>query len=273
MRTDARLDLVRRLHQRDVRDSRREALIEGVRFVLSVDPRRVRAVVWSPKLVTSGPARRWVRARERDGVPLTRLTPEEFRSVSSARRASGVAAVIRAPIAELHATHARTHGPWLAVRTVRAPGNLGTLLRSAAAFGAEGLILLGGSVDPWDRDVIRASMGGIFRLTVARGDAPDLARWGQRQGISILAATPDADDLLGRRPLPRRVVFLLGDERRGVSAEDLRTCRGRVRIPMAPGTDSLNLAQAGTVLLYEAQRTRPPPRGATRGERRERRGR
>jgi TrmH family RNA methyltransferase len=255
MRPESLPSLVRALASPRARHQHRLLVAEGVRFALRAhDAGLTRGLVVSPVLLRSAAGQRFVRHRRREGVPVARVSPEAFRRLSTSARASGLIAVVDRPDESLPAA---VEGPWLVLRRVRSAGNLGTLIRSAEAFGAGGLAVVG-AVDPWAPDVVRASMGGIFGLRIARCRFDELQAWAGRHDVRLLAADAHGELRLGRDRLPGRVAFVLGDERTGVPSEDRRRCDGSVGIPMAGGADSLNLAQAGTVLLYEASRATPP---------------
>ncbi len=221
----------------------------------AADSGAIERIAYSKVLLRSPAGQRLVRQLRGGGVPETRLSPEQFRSMSTAPRASGLAALVRPTWRSLDQLRP---GALIVVRNLRSNGNLGTLIRSAEALGAGGIVCVGPSVDPWAPDVIRASMGGVFGLPIVRTSAPKFVQWARAMGVSLLAATAEGTIALGRDPLPRRVGILLGDERKGIPAEDRAWCDGSVRIPMVGAADSLNVAQAGTVLLYEASRAQAP---------------
>jgi TrmH family RNA methyltransferase len=141
------------------------------------------------------------------------------------------------------------------------PGNLGTLIRSAEAFGAACVLATPGTVNPWNPKALRASAGSAFRVPVIRATAEDLTRLKQ-QGLRVLAAvaeesregtppTPAADaDLTGACAL------MIGNEGAGLTQEWLDLANGRIMIPMPGPVESLNAAIAGSLLLYEASRQR-----------------
>lgn len=132
------------------------------------------------------------------------------------------------------------------------PTNVGAIARSAAAFGFTGLVLDGESSDPFARRALRVAMGTTFQLDVARtGDAEELFAALRSAGFDSYAMTPAADavDLSGVRA-GRRVALVLGSERDGLSDAWMRLAGHRVRIPMAAGVDSLNVAAAAAVACY-----------------------
>lgn len=133
----------------------------------------------------------------------------------------------------------------LALWRVGDPGNLGTLLRSAAALGPAFVALSAGCADPTSPKALRASMGALFRVPLARfEDAP-----GRRIALVPRGGTP-----LGAIPLDEETLFVLGAEREGLPAEALAACDEQATIPLPGGAESLNVAMAGTIALYELVR-------------------
>jgi RNA methyltransferase, TrmH family len=128
------------------------------------------------------------------------------------------------------------------------PGNAGTLVRSAEAFGAAGVLFGRGGVDPFAPKVVRAAMGSLFRLPVAGVSADDLLAAAAAAGRPIIAAGLDGEPLRGA-DLPPNPVLAVGNERHGVGAFLPRWDRA-VRIEQAGATESLNAAVAGSILLY-----------------------
>lgn len=241
---------------RQSRDARGLYVVEGVRnFVAAVERGApVEIVVYSERLLTVPIARRLVRQLKRAGVAYARLTPEEFRAISRAERASGVGAVLRQGLADLGAIRPGPASCWVAARHVRNPGNLGTLIRTAGAVGASGFLLLGPAIDPYHPSVVRASMGACFGQQFARTTLGQLRRWAQAHRAHVVGASPDGAAPYTEARYRTPLVLLLGEERAGLTADERAICDQLVRIPMAAGADSLNLGVAGSLLLYEALR-------------------
>lgn len=255
--------LLRRMTQlyaeRRVRDRTGLFFVEGVRnLVMAVDRGwSLESLLFSDTLLTSGLARSMVRDLRRRGVPVARASPEEFRSISRARRASGVAAVVRQEESALHRVRPRRSGAsWLVLSEIRSPGNLGTLLRTSAAAGGAGVILVGGAVDPYDPLVVRASMGALFAQRFVRTGVAQLASWIRRHRLQLVGASPDGSIEHFDWPPRAPPLIALGEERAGLSDELRALCDVLVRIPMARGVDSLNISVAGSLLLYEVVRSR-----------------
>ena len=143
---------------------------------------------------------------------------------------------------------------WLVLDGVQDPGNVGTIWRTADAFGADGLLLCSGCADPWNPKTVRATMGAVFRLPVYEGTLKDAARLLSAASVPLYAAAlgQDAQDI---RDVPlSKAAVVIGSEGRGVSDEALALCRKAVRIPMRARCESLNAAVAASVALWEMAR-------------------
>ena len=136
------------------------------------------------------------------------------------------------------------HRALLWMRDLQDPGNVGTLLRTALAAGVGGAVVSG--VDPFGPKVVRASAGAVLRLDIQEGDPPP--------GFVIVATTPRGGQDLFSTRLPEKALFLLGNEGRGLAS--LPADGLRVTIPMEPGSESLNVAVCGALLMYEWRRQR-----------------
>jgi len=143
---------------------------------------------------------------------------------------------------------------WVALEGIRDPGNLGTIVRTVDAVGAAGVILVGETVDPFATESVRATMGSVFSVPLARASRPDFvklaARWGGSVVGTHLTATVDYRKADYRSP----VLLLMGTEQSGLTDEVAKAATTLVKIPMAGKADSLNLAVATAVMLFEIRR-------------------
>jgi RNA methyltransferase, TrmH family len=254
---EATLAQARRLYKdRAYRDASRLFFIEGVRNFVQVADNQFELVtiLYSEKLLTAPLARKLVRQARRDGVSTLKLTPEQFRQISYTERASGVAAIVEQRWAKLAQIVPDAGLCWVALETVRSAGNLGTLIRTSAAVGGAGLILIGNQIDPFDPDVMRASMSGIFSQQFVRTNFAQLDDWLRRHDCQAIGASPDGLRELHQFDYPRSTVLFLGEERQGLTNQQRDLCHHLVRIPMVGEADSLNLGVAGSLFLYEVYR-------------------
>lgn len=144
----------------------------------------------------------------------------------------------------------------VALEAVRDPGNLGTILRTADSTGVGGVVLLGPSCDPFSVEAVRASMGSIFAMPIARASFDDLLRFKTARGAALIGASLKGAPLETETPAPARAVLLMGNEQSGLPAEMEAACDLLVRLPMRGRADSLNLAIATAVLIYDIWRRR-----------------
>ncbi len=145
-------------------------------------------------------------------------------------------------------------GIWIALFEVRDPGNLGTILRTADCAGMAGVILIGDCVDPFSVETVRATMGSIFDMPVARCDFGTFNTWRRAAGISLMAASVNGTVRHDTAPYGERCAILMGNEQAGLPPMVEATCDTLAIIPMRGGADSLNLAQATAIMAFEAWR-------------------
>ena len=151
-------------------------------------------------------------------------------------------------------------GPLIvAAAGVQDPGNLGTIIRSAEAFGAAGLLVGAGTVSPYNPKVVRASAGSLFRLPVVGVEFPAVLAALRDRGLKLLATSSHKGTALEEADLTGGVVVLIGNEGAGLPKEIMRQVDGQVSIPHAPGVESLNAGMAASIVLYEASRQRRAP--------------
>ena len=144
---------------------------------------------------------------------------------------------------------------WVALDRVRDPGNLGTIIRTADAAGASGVILIGETTDPFALETVRATMGSVFSLPVARATAAEFLKWQKTAGANVVAThLKGAIDYRTADYKSKPVVLLMGNEQAGLPDELADAAAVKVRIPQQGKADSLNLAVATAVMLFEARR-------------------
>lgn len=172
-----------------------------------------------------------------------------LKSISTVESPQGVLALCKMP--DLRPPQSLTGARYLVLDGVQDPGNVGTVWRSADAFGADGLFLLHDCADPYGPKTIRATMGACFRLPVWEGDLMDLTGLLSKADIP-LRATALRHDTLDLRSLDwKRAAAVIGSEGRGVSQAVLDACAVTVKIPMRERCESLNAAVAASVVLWE----------------------
>jgi TrmH family RNA methyltransferase len=158
-----------------------------------------------------------------------------------------------------------TDGPrrFVALYEVRDPGNLGTVIRTADAAGCDGVILIGTTCDPFSIETVRATMGSLFAMRVAAAGFAEFNSWRATSGARVIAASMHGDHAHDKADYGDRSIILMGNEQSGLPPDVESACNELVRIPMMGKADSLNLASAASVMIYEAWR-RSGYKGANR---------
>jgi TrmH family RNA methyltransferase len=222
---------------------------------------RVLDVYAAPELFLRGDDHALVARAARTGARIVELGAEAYRSISSQVRADGIAAVVERPRTGLDALPARS---LLLVATgIERPGNLGAIVRTAEAAGAGGLVVCDAPTDVFHPEVVRGSVGTIFGLPLAAASRADALAWLRARGVRVVVATPD-----GERPMwsgdysAPGLAVVVGGERYGVDPEWIAAADETVHIPMSGRADSLNVAVAAGIVLFEAARQRATEREA-----------
>lgn len=226
------------------RRAEKRALIEGPHLLAAALAQGCKPVA----LIATEQGERDTEIREliaRSGVRPVVLAERVFRHVVDAENPSGVAAEIPIP-----GTDGKDALRTVFLQGVQDPANVGAIVRSAAAFGVGRLILDPGCADPWSPKALRAGMGGHFALRIRQ--TGDLAAEIDAFKGTVACTVPRGGVALREAPLNRSAGWIFGGEGRGLSDEIIQRADVRVTIPMAGGTESLNVAAAAAICLYEA---------------------
>ena len=189
------------------------------------------------------------------GVRVARLSDEVFTRLSGREGPSGLAAIVRRRLAGLAGLAAGPAAVFVALHSIGNPGNLGTIIRTANAAGAAGVVLVGQTTDPFDPAAVKASMGALFTLPVAHAATPaEFFGWAAAAGVTVVTTSARAGQIFWDASYPRPLALLLGAEGAGLPSEVLARGDRQVQIPMSGTAESLNLAVAAGLLLYEVNR-------------------
>jgi len=199
-----------------------------------------------------------VRQADGSSARVTLVSEQVGKSLGETVHPQGVVAVVDLPATDLDA--ALVPGLRLAVLLdgVADPGNAGTVIRTAAAAGAEAVVFSSNSVDPYGAKCVRASAGAVLHVPIVVGaDVEQSVQRLRDVGVQVLAAALDGDDLFAQGDaLGRPTAWLFGGEAHGLAPEHIALADRRVRIPMTTRVESLNLAAAASVCLYASARAR-----------------
>jgi len=214
----------------------------------------VEVLVVAPGLLRE-PAATMVAGQEARGVPVARLSDELFGRIADRDGPSGLAAIVRKRAGTLAELDVRPDSVFVALHEVANPGNLGTIIRTADAAGAAGVILTGQGTDPFDPVAVKASMGAVFGVPVAAvATADEFIRWCRDGGVAVAVTSGSGSGSLWDTPIPQPLAILFGSEGTGLPENLLAAGDLSLRIPMAGTAESLNIAVAAGVVLYEVWR-------------------
>jgi TrmH family RNA methyltransferase len=249
-----RVKLIRSL---DMRKARRETglfLVEGASIVISA-----RDAGWRPStLVYAAAAKASPAVGElltwamRTGADSLEVSPAVIAKLAAKDNPQSVMAVFQQRWAQLPDAAAEpAEDVWLALEEVRDPGNLGTIVRTAHAVGARGVILLGPSCDPYSPEACRATMGSIFSVPLVRCERPQFLEWIGSWPGDVIGTHLSARIDFRQGPYRGPTMLVMGGEGAGLTQELARSCTRLVKIPMGGDLDSLNLAVATALALYQ----------------------
>ena len=248
------IKLIRSFQHRKFRDASGLLYIEGLRpFVESLDlANDLEMVLVTPSLLNED-MNKIIDRCQSYGIRILEVAEPVLRALSSRDKPEGIAAVVRQHWDSLEALQPSQGGScWIALQSVREPRNIGAILRVSDAVGANGVILLDDSADPYSPLAVRASTGAVFSQGLVRSNFAAFRDWLKVHNCPCIGTSPEAETDYIDLTFPRPMVLLMGSERAGLSAEQKSTCDALVRIPMAGHVESLNVAVSTGILLYEA---------------------
>jgi RNA methyltransferase, TrmH family len=245
---------VRALHMRKARDESGQFLAEGLKIVTeAVELRHApRVLLYGAEAATHPLLRRAVAAAEGGGGEAIEVSREILAKISRRDNPQTVLAVFDQAYTPLESLVPQSASCWVALEAVRDPGNLGTIVRTADAAGCGGVILVGDCCDPFSVDAVRATMGSIFAVNIARTTASEFIAWRRTWPGSVVGTLLSATTDFRAAAYAAPTLILMGNEQAGLTPDLARACDVTVKIPMRGRADSLNLAVATAIMIYAA---------------------
>lgn len=252
-----RVKLIRSLEMRKVRRETGLFVAEGASVLMMA-----RDAGWAPKMLTflsgsggDGVTRDLVRWAMRADAECLEVSDGVLAKIAAKDNPQSVLAVFEqrwqgAPAA------ASEGALWVALEAIRDPGNLGTIIRTVDAVGASGVLLVGNTVDPYAREAVRASMGSVFNVPIGRQTPEEFASLCRRWRGAVVGSHLEARKDFREQDFSVPTLLVMGSEGPGLTIGLKETCTDLVKIPMAGKLDSLNLAVATALILYEARKRR-----------------
>jgi TrmH family RNA methyltransferase len=245
------LSLARDLKRRKAREREGVFVVEGIRAVeeLLRSSLSIRGLLVAPKLIDSARGAALVEAAKGKGVDVVDVDEKEFRSAAETDSPQGIVAIADTPKRSLGALPPIGPLRLLLLDAVQDPGNVGTIIRTAAALGAHGTIALPGSVDVWNAKVVRSAMGAHFHYPAFHASWEDTESFLTSTTTPLWAADAGGEPLPDRAPL--RLAIAVGNEGGGLSPVVRAAAQRVVSLPISNLVESLNVAVATGILLHE----------------------
>jgi len=245
------LTLARDLRRRKARERDGAFVVEGIRAVeeLLRSSLSITGLLVAPKLIDSPRGVALVDAARSRGLDLAEVDEKEFRSAAETESPQGIIAIAQIPSRSFETLDAAGPLRLLLLDAVQDPGNVGTIIRTAAALGASATIALPGTVDVWNAKVVRSAMGAHFHHPAFHASWQDAESFLTRMSIPLWAADADGEPL--GNAAPPRVALAVGNEGSGLSAQVRAAAERVVSLPLSSMVESLNVAVATGILLHE----------------------
>jgi len=251
----ALLSTIRDLHRRKARERRGLALAEGIRLVEEMLAAGVhcKGAAVAPALLETprGAAVRQQLASR--GIPVEEVSAADFATLAATEHPQGIVAVYLPREWGLDALLPTPGKPLVILDGVQDPGNVGTIARTALAFGASGIVALPGTADLENPKTVRGAMGALFRLPHLHLDDVALLHWLSGNGVALWATAMTGEPILSGAP-GEPIAIILGNEGAGVRDDLLARANRRVAIPIQPIAESLNVAVAAGIILHQVTR-------------------
>ena len=247
-----------RLRDRRPRDQQKVFLVEGYRAISRAMEQGVaiRELYFAPDWFLGANESELIARAEEAGAHLFEVSKPAFAKVAYRDRPEGLLALIDQWETRLEDLVLKEPPFLLVVESIEKPGNLGTILRSADAAGVDAVIVCDPVTDLFNPNVVRSSTGVLFAVDLAIASSEEVITWLRSRGVRIAATTPHTDQLYTGADLTGPLAIVMGSEQFGLSGSWLEACDLPLRIPMAGQADSLNVAMATLITLFEAVRQR-----------------
>jgi TrmH family RNA methyltransferase len=248
---------VKAIRALDMRKERKETglfLAEGVSIIMTARAAgfRPETLVYRAGALETDTQKRLVNAALDGGAEVLEVSSAVLEKLAAKENPQGMLAVFRQRWAALPDVGSLPpKSVWLVLEDVRDPGNLGTIIRTVDAAGASGVILVGQCTDPYSREAVRATMGSIFNVPLAAVDRETFLAWVARWPGDVVATTLAAREDFRKAVCKSPVLLMMGSEGPGLSEALAAIATRHVKIPMAGKLDSLNLAVATALMLYQ----------------------
>lgn len=252
------IKMIRSLYRRKQRWTKKLFLIEGIKIVEEcIDINHpIENIVYSDDLFSAQGGEALFNRIKHDRR-LINIPSKLYREISDTETPQGILAVVKFEINSITNASIGDNPFILLLDKVKDPGNMGTIIRTADAFGIDGIIVTDGCVDVYNPKVVRATMGSIFRVPIYNEtNGAEIIKKLKDKGMTIYSTSLEESRYIQNVDFNKSCVLIIGNESRGVSSDIIALADRLIKIPMLGGAESLNAAIASSIIMYEAIRQR-----------------
>ncbi len=248
-----KIKLIRKLKERKFRSESGLFFAEGTKIILDAlnTGAEIQQLIIAPELIRTDGAKKILQMGTESQMDVLEVIPSVFQTLAAKENPQGIAGVLRQEWSSAEEVLQDFSGLWLALYEVADPGNLGTIMRTMDAVGGKGIFLVDNCTDPFDPVSIRASMGALFSLKLCRVTLQEFSSIIKKNLLYTLGTSDEAKTDFHNENYRKDMILCMGSEREGLPSKIINVCSGMVSIPMLGISDSLNLAVATGIVLYE----------------------
>lgn len=242
---------IKKLKEKKYRISCNMFLVEGFRFAQEALDSNFEVVnIFISEKVELKYENSSVKNKLQNNTKVYSVSDSLFKSICDTENPQGIIAVVRNKPVEIK----YDHGFYMLADKIQDPGNMGTIIRTAHAAGALGVIITKGTVDIYNEKTLRATMGSIFKIPVLLDEDLSLVKKLRDNGFKLVASSLDCDKNFFEVDLKEKVIISVGNEGNGISNQVFDLCDLKIKIPMPGDAESLNVAVAASIMMYEVVR-------------------
>lgn len=243
---------IRHLKNKKFRDESGNYYLEGIKLIGEAleASAELESIIYCPGLLTSEFGWQSIREGEQVGIEILEVSEEVFNSFSHKERPQGIAAIGRQNWMDIKDLNS-PDGLWIVLINIQDPGNLGTIMRSLDGVGGRGVIIVDESTDAYHPTAVRSSTGALFHLKLCKITTSDLINWKSSTNIPFIGTICKEGTNFNKFKYPDNMGLVMGSEQKGLKNNIIDICDGLVTIPMGGSVDSLNLACAASIVMFE----------------------
>ncbi|MBB6218252.1 TrmH family RNA methyltransferase [Anaerosolibacter carboniphilus] len=249
----------RQLTKRKMREQWQEYIIEGVRIIKDAleNEKSLKKILFCDELYETAGGEELLEELMQREILLYKIPVQLFKELSDTQNPQGIMALVSMDTYSIEDILSRDRGFYIILDRIQDPGNMGTIIRTADAAGADAIFITKGSVDLYNSKTIRSTMGSIFHLPIlSTGNTSEIIALLKSQGVKIITTSLEGEKYYFEVDYREMCAIIVGNEANGVQQEDIMSSDILIKIPMLGKAESLNASVAASIVMYEVVRQR-----------------